>query len=79
MLILFTCIIIVYKPKVDPKMSESTISQTARKAMKDAFRSFDTDKSGFIEPHELSMLLRKLTDSFHVMHPSDDEIIEVFR
>lgn len=25
------------------------------------------------------MLLRKLTDSFHVIHPSDDDIIEVFR
>ena len=42
------------------------IEQTARKAMLEAFRIFDTDKSGYIELHELGMLLRRLTDSFHV-------------
>jgi Ca2+-binding EF-hand superfamily protein len=47
--------------------------------MRDAFKLFDTDKSGFIEQHELGMLLRKLTDSFHVEHPSEEDINEVFR
>lgn len=60
-------------------MSESNIEQTARKAMKDAFRIFDTDKSGYIQHHQLGMLLKKLTDSFHVEHPSEEDINEVFR
>ena len=55
-------------------MTEANIDQTARKAMSEAFRAFDTDKSGYIELHELGMLLRKLTDSFHVEHPSDEDI-----
>lgn len=58
--------------------TESPIVAHARKAMMDAFRSFDTDKSGFIEPHELSMLLRKLSDSFHVLHPTEEDVMEVF-
>ena len=60
-------------------MTEANIDQTARKAMNEAFRAFDTDKSGYIELHELGMLLRKLTDSFHVEHPSDDEINDIFK
>ena len=55
-------------------MAEINIEQTARKAMTEAFRVFDTDKSGYIEEHELGMLLRKLTDSFHVEHPSEEEV-----
>lgn len=55
------------------------MEQTARKAMKDAFKQFDTNKSGSIEQHELGLLLRKLTDSFHVDHPSEADISEVFR
>lgn len=38
--------------------------------MKIAFRTFDTDKSGFIERHELGMILRRLTDAFNVEEPS---------
>ena len=41
-------------------------AELARKAMMEAFKTFDTDRSGSIELHELGMLLRKLTDSFHV-------------
>ena len=37
--------------------------------MKDAFKTFDSDHSGFIEPHELSLLMKKLADSFRVEHP----------
>ena len=55
-------------------MAEVNIEQTARKAMTEAFRVFDTDKSGYIELHELGMLLHKLTDSFHVEHPSEEDI-----
>ena len=29
-------------------MTEANIDQTARKAMNEAFRAFDTDKSGYI-------------------------------
>ena len=53
--------------------------EQARSAMRDAFRIFDTDKSGYIEKHELGLLLTKLTDSFHVGHPSDDDVNEVFK
>jgi Ca2+-binding EF-hand superfamily protein len=60
-------------------MAENSIEQTARKAMREAFKIFDVDKSGFIEQHELGMLLCKLTDSFHVEHPSEEDTNEVFR
>lgn len=34
--------------------------------MKQAFKTFDTDKSGYIERHELSSILKRLTDAFDV-------------
>lgn len=50
----------------------------AEKALKESFRIFDTDKSGYIEIHELGMLMNKLTDSFHVEHPTEEDIQEIF-
>ena len=38
----------------------------ARKELKNAFRTFDTDNSGNIEKHELGQLLIRLTDAFNV-------------
>ena len=55
-------------------MSGKNVYDTAEKAMKDAFRIFDTDRSGFIEYHELFILLNKLADSFHVEHPCDKDV-----
>lgn len=60
-------------------MSEISPEQKARNALKDAFKHFDFDKSGFIEFHELGMLLTKLTDSFHVLKPSDEDVNEIFK
>jgi Ca2+-binding EF-hand superfamily protein len=40
--------------------------------LRQAFKDFDTDKSGFIERHELAVLLKRLTDTFNVEEPSDD-------
>lgn len=47
--------------------------------MKIAFRTFDTDKSGFIERHELGMILRRLTDAFNVEEPSQDDINDILK
>jgi Ca2+-binding EF-hand superfamily protein len=47
--------------------------------MKIAFRTFDTDKSGFIERHELGLILRRLTDAFNVEEPSDDDINDILK
>ena len=51
------------------------MEQNAKKMMHDAFRTFDTDESNYIEKHELAMLLRKLADGFHVEHPTESEIV----
>ena len=50
----------------------------ARKALEDAFRTFDTDKSGSIALHELQLLLMKLTDTFHVEHPGESDVMDIF-
>lgn len=60
-------------------MTDIPLQQKARNALKDAFKHFDFDKSGYIEFHELGMLLTKLTESFHVVKPTDDDVIEIFR
>jgi Ca2+-binding EF-hand superfamily protein len=44
-----------------------------------AFRTFDTDRSGFIERHELGMILRRLTDAFNVEEPSEEDINEILK
>ena len=61
-------------------MSEQDINlaEKARKALEDAFRTFDTDKSGSIVFHELQLLLFKLTDSFHVEHPGESDVADLF-
>ena len=46
----------------------------ARKELRNAFKTFDTDQSGTIERHELAQLLKRLTDSFDVEEPNDDDI-----
>jgi Ca2+-binding EF-hand superfamily protein len=51
----------------------------ARKELRNAFRSFDTDHSGTIERHELGLLLRRLTDAFGVEEPNEDDINEILR
>ena len=38
----------------------------AKKELKNAFRTFDTDNSGTLERHELGQVLRRLTDAFNV-------------
>lgn len=50
----------------------------ARKALADSFRIFDTDNSGFIELHELALILNKLTESFHVEHPTEEDVKVIF-
>lgn len=50
-------------------MNNSNLEETlevARKELRNAFKTFDTDNSGTIERHELSQLLKRLTDSFDV-------------
>ncbi len=47
--------------------------------MHTAFKTFDTDKSGFIERHELGCILKRLTDAFHVEDPSDEDIGEILK
>ena len=59
-------------------MSNSKTYEIAAKAMKESFTYFDTDKSGFIELHELRLLLTKWTDSFHVEDPLDSDVVEIF-
>ena len=44
-----------------------------------AFRTFDTDRSGYIERHELGMILRRLTDAFNVEQPSEDDINDILK
>jgi len=51
----------------------------ATKELKNAFNTFDTDKSGNIERHELGTLLKRLTDAFDVEEPSDDDINEILK
>lgn len=56
-------------------MTDTSIQNKAKNALKDAFKHFDFDKSGSIEFHELGMLLNKLTAAFHVLKPTDDDVI----
>ena len=64
-------------------MSKSSSIQNtlaiATKELKNAFNTFDTDKSGNIERHELGTLLKRLTDAFDVEEPSDDDINEILK
>ena len=64
-------------------MSQSSSLQNtlaiATKELKNAFNTFDTDKSGNIERHELGTLLKRLTDAFDVEEPSDDYINEILK
>ena len=64
-------------------MSQSSSLQNtlaiATKELKNAFNTFDTDKSGNIERHELGTLLKRLTDAFDVEEPSDDDINEILK
>lgn len=50
-----------------------------RKQMQQAFRDFDTDHSGFIERHELSVMMKRLTGAFNVEEPSEEEINDILR
>ena len=52
---------------------------TARKGIRYAFNTFDSDKSGFIERHELGIILRKLTEAFNVEDPSESDVEEVMK
>lgn len=51
----------------------------AKKELKNAFRTFDTDNSGTIERHELGQLLRRLTDAFNVEEPGDNDIEDILK
>lgn len=42
----------------------SVDEETALKVMRESYRIFDLDKSGYIEPHEMSLLLKKLAKVF---------------
>ena len=53
--------------------------ENARKELRHAFRDFDTNKSGYIERHELAVLMIRLTDYFNVEPPSDLEINEILK
>lgn len=59
-------------------MSADDNTGAALKAMRESFRIFDTDKSGFIEHHELNALLKKLASIFKTEDPSDKEIQTIF-
>jgi Ca2+-binding EF-hand superfamily protein len=51
----------------------------AKKELNNAFRTFDTDKSGMIERHELGQLLKRLTDAFNVEEPSEEDITDILK
>ena len=51
----------------------------AKKQLKNAFHTFDTDNSGTIERHELGQLLRRLTDAFNVEEPSQEDINDILK
>jgi len=51
----------------------------AKKELKNAFRTFDTDNSGTIEHHELGQLLRRLTDAFNVEEPGENDIEDILK
>jgi Ca2+-binding EF-hand superfamily protein len=51
----------------------------AKKELKNAFHTFDTDNSGTIERHELHQLMKRLTDAFNVEEPSEEDINEILK
>ena len=51
----------------------------AKKELKNAFHTFDTDNSGTIERHELGQLLKRLTDAFKVEEPSEEDINDILK
>ena len=51
-----------------------SLTEKARKALDESYVAFDTDGSGYIELHELGLLLSKLADSFHVEQPDPSEV-----
>lgn len=51
----------------------------AKKELKNAFHTFDTDNSGTIERHELGQLLKRLTDAFNVEEPSEEDINDILK
>ena len=59
-------------------MSDDVFS-LARKGIRHAFNTFDSDKSGFIERHELGLILKKLTEAFNVEDPSESDVEEVLK
>jgi Ca2+-binding EF-hand superfamily protein len=60
-------------------MSFEESLELAKKELKNAFNTFDTDKSGTIERHELAQLLKTLTDAFDVEEPSDDDVNDILK
>ena len=44
------------------------------KELHNAFKLFDSDGSGTIEPHELGQLLRRLTDALNVEEPNEEDV-----
>ena len=55
-----------------------TPGEYARKAVEGAFRTFDTDHSGYIEFTEFRTLMYRLTEAYEVDHPSDSDIKDLF-
>lgn len=51
----------------------------ARKQLKNAFHTFDTDGSKTIERHELGQLLKRLTDAFNVEQPSEEDVNDILK
>jgi hypothetical protein len=54
-------------------MLDKSSIEIVERTLCDAFRVFDTDRSVFIEPYELKLLLDRLTDSFGVEHPTEED------
>ena len=40
--------------------------EAAKRELRHAFKDFDTDKSGYIEPHELAVMMKRLTETSNV-------------
>lgn len=47
--------------------------------MRQAFKDFDTDRSGYIERHQLAVMMKRLTGAFNVEEPSEEEINDILR